>query len=395
MAQSGQRHPLLSGMTRISPSNTGPVVAPGNSDFRFPKSWRSAVKEVERGLNNHESCYKRIVRLRKQTDDTRHRLDTLLICPTIKPGGFVRFLCYAAKWTEEMGEICADISSIVERLVRKTLSNGRNSDLAAVIGSGAGRLVTGKMNVMGISVNKAAGAAFYLLSTVLSLSALALVNKQAIGAALAVAGEPIKQSSQPDKGLGWSAQHRASRCLENRKEKCVEWARHSDFTLLRRLARGLEWQISRSKSSEADALPAIERRTHCDYMWNNLHQYGRLTRGLMITGHTLFQVTNRLFLSWDKYTARLLNQGVLKKRMGELLGHRLSSCLLYAASTALSIPTSHLVVGLSTIGAAICGITVVCFLLAKCTVLLGDWKGNMRPFNKGQRGNETRTLSLL
>ncbi|MCQ8896100.1 hypothetical protein NQT62_06575 [Limnobacter humi] len=281
-----------------------------------------------------------------------------------------------------MGEVCADISTIVERLVRKTLSNGRNSDLAAVIGSGMGRLVTSHMNVMGLSVNKSAGAVLYGLSALMSMLALALSSRSGSNDPTALTPDASARQPQPDQGLGWSAQHRVSRYLENQKEHLLDRARNSRHLVLKRLASRVEWQISRHKRIEGDALPAVCRQSHCDYMWNNLHQYGVCTRVLMVTGHTLFQITNRLFISWDKYAARLLNQTVLKRFTGELLGHRLSSCLMYAASAGLSIPASQLIVGLSTLGAAVCAATLVCFLMAKLAVALGDWKGNLQPTPK-------------
>ena len=278
---------------------------------------------------------------------------------------------------EEIAESCADISGLAERLVRYMISSGDKNDLALVLASAVGRIVAGQLNLVGMAVHKVAGASLYALSSLLSLATWGLA-KTRLGALRSQAemAELKAEKSRPIRlyepvantllnGKETVLGH-LLRKLEQRSGSVMvsairQWARH--------LHRGHSLVCSNDPQ---------RRKGHCSYMWKNLHQYGPVTRALMHFAYFTFQFINKVLVSYDKHLGTAIGERLLAKKTGSILGCRLGLTAGVGLAAGLSIPLSPLLVGISTVAAAVCGVALVALLLAKSNVhLFQDWKGNI------------------
>ena len=99
-------------------------------------------------------------------------------------------------------------------------------------------------------------------------------------------------------------------------------------------------------------------------MWKNLHQYGPVTRALMHFAYFTFQFINKVLVSYDKHLGTAIGERLLAKKTGSILGCRLGLTAGVGLAAGLSIPLSPLLVGISTVAAAVCGVALVALLLA-------------------------------
>ena len=98
-----------------------------------------------------------------------------------------------------------------------------------------------------------------------------------------------------------------------------------------------------------------------------------------------FQFINKVMVSYDKHLGTAIGERLLAKKTGSILGCRLGLTAGVGLAAGLSIPLSPLLVGISTVGAAVCGVALVAMLLAKANVhVFQDWKGNTTPVSGSQ-----------
>ena len=78
---------------------------------------------------------------------------------------------------------------------------------------------------------------------------------------------------------------------------------------------------------------------------------------------------------------------------GEVLGCRLGLTAAVSLSAAISIPLAPLIVGLSSLGVAACGVALLAICMAKVNVRVSeDWKGNIsKPMPRYVFGKVTPT----
>lgn len=338
-------------------------------------------RRMERYLKTTEAGYQRMARIRHSMIESPancHPVDRRLGFPEQYKSRIIRGLIHVANFLEEIAEACADISSLTERLVRNTISAGEKPDLALVIASAVGRVLTGNLNIVGFSIHKASGAGFYALSSLVSLGVVGL-TKTPLGAQRSAARiEKVLRENPRSIGL----YEPVSETLLKRKEKIlykvldkVDDAKHSK-------TRGQIGKWTRRQLRNCDSVPANNtalRKTNCSYMWNHLHQYGKITRCLMQIGYGVFFGVNKILASFDKHVATTLGERMFASRTGSLLGCRLGFTCSVGIAAAISVPMSPFLIGISAGGAIACGFALILLLLARANVhYLCDWKGNIR-----------------
>ncbi len=338
------------------------------------------TRRLDRYLHNYEASYQRMGRVRRQVleghvpaQQKPHWVDRTLAHPERYKNPFIRALIHIAKTTEELAEGITDISGMTERFTRNLISSGEKADLALVIGSAVGRVVSGQLSWLGFALHKAVGASLYGVSSLASVAALAL-SQTKFGTMRDV--DPAKKSDKPglfEKNIYEVTSNRLLAikhlvvkrfaCSSNHHAKLNGWASY----MLR-------------NNNTNNEKSATQRRANCNYMWQNLHQYGPITKALMHVAYGVFQGVNKLGVSYDKHCGSLLARKVLSKKMGELMGTRLAMALTVATATALSVPLAPLTVGLSSIGAIACGVALLALLAAKANVKFNfDWDGDISP----------------
>lgn len=353
-------------------------------DLSFTKesfqAFKHFTRRVDTYLDRNEAGFERMARVRKKmlaSPRNCHYIDRKLTTPEQYKSPVMRGLVHVCDCMEEIAESCADISGLAERLVRYMISSGDKNDLALVLASAVGRIVAGQLNLLGMAVHKVAGASLYALSSLLSLLTCGLAKTRlgALRSQAELAGLHAEKS-QPVrlyeplantllKGKETVLGHLLSK-LEQRSGSVMvsairQWARH--------LHRGHSLVSSNDPQ---------RRKGHCSYMWKNLHQYGLVTRGLMHFAYFTFQFINKVLVSYDKHLGTAIGERLLAKKTGSILGCRLGLTAGVGLAAGLSIPMSPLLVGVSTVAAAVCGVALVALLLAKANVhLFQDWKGNV------------------
>lgn len=331
-------------------------------------------------VNNYDTGFERIAKLRAKIlakAGHTHEFDRALVLPEQYRSRGLRALIHLAKYTEEIAEGIADISGLAERLTRNLISSGEKPDLALVIASGVGRVISGQLNLAGMAVHKVAGAALYGVSSILSLAALGMIKTglgtRRIQAEVSHAGTKSHFDS--------SAYLSVARTMLASKERLLsailnkigkrEDRRHC---VIQRWVK----YMSRRQSSVPQHLVS-KRRTNCNYIWQNLHQYGPLTRSLMHVAYGTFQGINKLLVSYDKHIGVAIGNKLLGKKIGSVLGCRLGMTASVGTAAAISVPMSPLLVGVSTVGAMACAVALLMLTLAKLNVqLTHDWKGNIQ-----------------
>lgn len=351
-----------------------------NADTYVAERKPLSIKRLEAWLNKQETAYERLHRIRNQvrlSPGVESRFDQLFSDPQRFTNPVLRSLVYVGQYLEELAEACADISGVTERLTRNLISGGEKSDLPMVISSAVGRVISGQFNLLGIAMHKAAGACLYGLSTVASGLALLICLKPAWAAQRT---EEEYRAAADNSRIGESLGLSLSREILNSKESLISKAldssnRHA-FPCRQKARKLLKYLSSRHTSDHSSR--AWSRKRNASYIWNNLHQYGLVTRSLMRLAHGLFQTINRLSVSIDKHTGTWIGRKILKPCTGEILGCRLGMMLSVGAAAAISIPLSPYLVGIWTVGAAACGVALLAIILAKINVeVSGDWKGDI------------------
>lgn len=345
------------------------------------------TRRVDTYLDKTEAGFERMARVRRtmlNAPSRCHPIDRMLTRPEHYKSPIMRGLVHLCDCVEELAESCADLSGLAERLVRHMISSGDKNDLALVLASAIGRIVSGQLNLLGMAMHKAAGASLYALSSILSLITWGLA-KTSLG----------RLRSEEHPVLVGAGQSRAIRLYEPVANALLKGKEtvlgHVLKNLQKRtgslLVSGIrQWarHLHRAHSLVSSNEPQ-KRKSHCSYMWKNLHQYGPVTRGLMHFAYFSFQFVNKVMVSFDKHLGTAIGERLLARKTGSILGCRLGLTASVGLAAGLSIPMSPLIVGISTVGAAVCGVAFVAMLLAKANVhLFQDWKGDTSPVRHAQ-----------
>lgn len=361
---------------RIHPANT--VNWPEFDEPRNPS--RPITRRVDHYLQNHEASYQRMARVRQrvleqqsQSPPETHALDCILAHPERFKNPLMRALIHISKTTEELAESITDVSGLTERLTRNMISSGEKADLALVIGSAVGRIVSGQLSWLGFALHKALGAGMYGVSSLASAAALSLSTTRF--------GDirPTEQTRQKDNRslFDKSIYEVSAKKLLSIKHRVIKRLISSP-SQHNKLNNWASYMLRNENGSTQKS--ATQRRANCNYMWKNLHQYGAITQALMHLAYGIFQIVNKLGVSYDKHCGTLLSRTILSKKLGELMGTRLAMTLTVGAAAALSVPLAPMTVGLSSIGAIACAVALLALLAAKANVKFNyDWEGEIRP----------------
>lgn len=344
-----------------------------------PKS-RCPTKRLDSYMRDYEMSFDRVSKVRKAVlanPSQLHTFDQILAYPEQYKSRSIRALIHLSKHVEETAESCSDLSGVAERLTRNILSAGNKSDLAMVIASGVGRIIAAQLNLFGVAIHKAAGACLYCLSTLIGLAAVGLAHSN-YGSLRSLAEiEHAKRHSSFDYSgyrlIALKLLTTRERMLRNVLER-TEKPNNKVTATIQKWAK----YMSRHQRSCPPYLVS-QRRTNCDYIWNNLHQYGPVTRALMHFAYGVFHGINKLLVSFDKHLGVYLGNKVLGKALGPVLGCRLGQTLSVGTAAAISVPLSPYIIGISTVGAMACGVALMALILAKLNVHIShDWKGNIQ-----------------
>lgn len=339
------------------------------------------LRRLDRYIDNYEPSFERMAKARNaiRSNDCRvQRFDHILACPERISSKPLRALVYLSKYLEELGEAVTDLSGWIERASRNTLSGGNKNDIAQVLGSGLGRIISGFASTPGIAVHKVAGACLLGLSAL--TGGLAVVGVTALGAKRRLFTEhrPLNQGGHFETSIYQEiagATNKAKSKVLNRFMNKLDKAGYSKAHALHKWCRHLSPHHTIHEQSDNWA-----RRTHCNYIWKNLHQYGGVTRALMYSAYGVFQGVNKIMGSYDKYLGAELGNRVIAKKLGNLLGLKIGLCIAAGVAAGLSVPMAPLVVGLSTVCACACAFALVALVTAKMNVQhCHDWRGNLAP----------------
>lgn len=375
-------HPMPIAST-LGYSSPQPFSERDEAVFEKPRGW---TRKLDTYMRNHETGFERISRVRQhvlnKTPGT-HAFDQRLSHPEQFKNRGIRALIYLAKHLDELAESCADISGVTERLTRNLISSGEKADMSLVIASAIGRAISGQLSLGGVAVHKVAGAGLYALSTLLSVAALALTSSKNVG----IRSETEIKKAMEASNFDSSAYLVVARKLLTIKEailgNLLDRVGGPDCGVRKNVHKWARFMSRHHRVANTNM--AVYRKTHSNYMWNNLHQYGPVTRALMHTAYGTFQGVNKLMVSFDKHAGTAVGKYLFSKSKGEVLGCRLGLTVAMSAAAAVSVPMAPLVVGLSTLGIAACGVAFIAIGLAKLNVRLTyDWKGNIQPPLKRQ-----------
>lgn len=356
-----------------------------------PRSW---TKKLDSYMSNHESGFERISRVRQDVlnkTSRTHSFDQRLAHPEQFKNRGIRALIHLAKHTEELAEGCSDISGLAERITRNLISSGEKADISLVIASAIGRVISGYLSLGGIAVHKVAGAGLYALSTLLSMAALALTCSKNVGIRSEAEIERIRNESNFDSSAYLLFARKLLKIKETLLGTLLDRIGDPDKKVYKAIHTWARF-MSRNHSVAETGLES-HRKTHSNYMWKNIHQYGPVTRSLMHIAYGTFQGINKLAVSFDKHAGTAVGKFLLKKSKGEVLGCRMGLTLTVSAAALVSIPMAPLVIGLSTVGTMACGVALLAICLAKLNVHVSkDWKGNIKkPVSRHVFGNVTPT----
>lgn len=340
---------------------------------------RNPLRRLDRYIDNYEPSFERMAKARNaiRSNDCRvQRFDHILACPERINSKSLRALVHASKYLEELGEAISDLSGWIERAWRNVLSGGNKNDIAQVLGSGLGRVISGFASTPGIAVHKVAGACLLGLSAI--TGGLAVVGVTALGAKRRLFTEhrPLNQGGHFETSIYQEvagATSKAKSKVLNRLMNKLDKAGYPQEHALHKWCRHLSPHHTIHNESDNWA-----RRTHCNYIWKNLHQYGGVTKALMYSAYGVFQGVNKIMGSYDKYLGAELGKRVIAKKLGNLLGLKIGLCLAAGVAAGLSVPMAPLVVGLSTVCACACAFALLALVAAKLNVQHGhDWRGNL------------------
>lgn len=350
-------------------------------DIDAPQRPRSWTKRLDTYMSNHETGFERISRVRQDVlNKTRgtHSFDQRLSHPEQFKNRGIRALIHLAKHLDELAESCADISGVTERLTRNMISSGEKADMSLVIASAFGRAISGQLSLGGVAVHKVAGAGLYALSTLLSVAALALACSKNVGIRSEAEIKKAMEASNFDSSAYLVVAKKLLTIKEAVLGKVLDRIGSPDCGVRKSIHKWARFMSRHHRVANTNL--AIYRKTHSNYMWKNLHQYGPVTRALMHTAYGTFQGVNKLMVSFDKHVGTAMGKYLLSKSKGEVLSCRLGLTVAMSAAAAVSVPMAPLVVGLSTLGIAACGVAFLAIGMAKLNVQLTyDWKGNIQP----------------
>lgn len=343
-----------------------------------------------------------------------NKLDSVLSYPEQFEYRGMRYLVHAAKHVEELGETIADLSGMVERLVKNVLSRGKTANSAQVFAAGVGRTTTMFLSTPGFAVHKALGAALYALSCGLSAVALLaaatpLGKKRDLTAQLKalqlapVASQDENQDKEPllkvpttntdaqhdpetlkaalkNSPFAHSIVNDTSRLLLAGKEKAMHalYNKANGSSTGANMMRGMAKRLSR-KLGEYGPETRHLHKYDSSYIWGHLHQYGPITRALMSSAHLIYTVVNRLGASFDKYIGSAIGRVLYKPLVGRVLGHRLGMLCSTSLATLISSLLAPFIVGISATGAMACGLTLLLMQAAALSARLEGWKGDIEP----------------
>lgn len=358
-----------------------------------PKS-RSLTKRLDVYMNGYEMGFERVARVRKavlNNPGRLHTFDQTLAFPEQYKSRGIRALIHLGKHLEELAESCADISGLTERLTRNLISSGEKADIAQVIASAIGRVISGQLNLAGMAVHKVAGASLYCLSSLTSLAVVGLSKTKCGRLRSAAEIEHAKRNSTFDSSGYLLIARKLLAAKEHMLCKALEKTGEPNCKASAAIHKWVKF-MSRHQRSVPEHLVSL-RRANCNYMWNNLHQYGPVTRALMHFAYGMFQGVNKLLVSFDKHIGVAIGTQVLGKPFGTVLGNRLGLTLSVGGAAALSVPMSPLIIGISTVGAIACGVALTSLLMAKLHVrVFDDWQGNIqKPLTRQVFGKVTPT----
>lgn len=289
----------------------------------------------------------------------------------------MRALAKGAVLLEEIGEVSADASSMIERFTRHCISGGDKTDLAKIAAAGTGRVISSQITFGTAGVNKLIACGCLATSSLLSALLISMADtrfgklrtEQEIQRAI-LNGESIRPELYP----------KVARNLERIKKSALNkielWAKPCGKQVCRKI-QFLKERLSRNNSDKIR--PASDRRHGTNYMWNNRHQYSRFVRGMLHAANLVFTIVNKTFCSYDKHIGVLLGQKVLANGMGTMLGTRLGLTLMYGVAAVAAHYLSIVGFSLATLGACACGLAFLLVLLAKAHVAMGGgWVGDCK-----------------
>ncbi|MCE2746429.1 MAG: hypothetical protein LW710_11070 [Burkholderiales bacterium] len=375
----------------------GPVSATGYSFSARTEPARPArafTKRLNHYMRSFDVSYERVAKVRAKVLNRTghvHSFDRGLSFPEQFRNPGIRALIHAAKHLEEIAEGISDISGLTERVTRNIISSGEKPDIALVIASAVGRILSGFMSAPGFAVHKAIGLGFFGVSTILSMAALGLI-KAGLGekrTEIEIA-DALKKSN-----FDSSAYLFIARKLLARKEKMLETILDRTDTSTSKPSSAIQrWAKYMSrKQSSVPAHLVSKRKANCNYIWQNLHQYGPVTRSLMHIAYGTFQGVNKLGGSFDKHLGAAIGRNILRHKLGGILGGRVGMAVGTGMAVAISIPLAPLVVSVSSISAMACSVALLALVLAKLNVqLTNDWEGNIqKPLRRQVLGRVTPT----
>ena len=340
---------------------------------------RNPLRRLDRFIDNFEPSFERMAKAREAVRSNApgvRRFDHILACPERINSKSLRALIYASKYLEEIGEAVSDFSGWIERGLRNTISGGNKNDLAQVLGAGVGRVISGFASTPGFAVHKAVGACLLGLSTLTGTLAVLGVTAFAGQRKLLSAHRPLQAGGHFETSIYQEIAEGTSKAKASLLKRLMNRLDRSGYSkdhAMNKWCRHLSPDHTIHTESDSWA-----RRTHSNYIWKNLHQYGRLTKALMYSAYGLFQGVNKILGSYDKYLGSELGKRLFAKKLGNLLGLKLGLCLAAGLAAGISVPMAPLVVGISTVCACACAFALVALVAAKMNVKhCHDWRGNL------------------
>lgn len=338
------------------------------------------TQSLDRYLRSYKMAFDRVANIRKKTfsgSSQVHAFDRTLAQPEQFKSSTLRALIHLSKRVEELAEAVSDISGVTERFTRNLISSGDQADMAQVIGSAVGRIVSSQLYCGGVAIHKVIGTGLYLVTGLISLGVLAYSNSRYVARRSPAEIEFAIQQAQSDTSYYRMAARRLLASKESVIEKLMEKTANSNNTSSQKVHKWAKCMSRKYRAKHAHL--ASKQQAYCSYIWANLHQYGPVTRSLMHVAQGIFLGINKLGVSFDKHIGAAVGTYLLGKRVGDILGCRIGLTLSVASAAAISVPLAPFIVGISGVGAVACGVAFVAMGLAKMNVVISkDWKGNIQ-----------------
>ena len=366
---------------QISNHSTGVSFNPVHACHQGLKKVNKVLHASVERVNKYEMAYKRIRRIRSEIElhktNTKpySQFDEVLSNPMVFKNTWIRRLIYTAERLEEMGEACADLSSLAEKIARNLFSCGKKSDLIQIGAAALGRSISAQTQYASWSIPKLAGSGLFCLSAILSVLAIKMANTK-LGSRVQTPHSEIAAELQQIQFRTLAKKlQRGKECILHKTEKFSNSHAQAAKPVFKKILNSL----SRQNTQNDGAYPR-SHRMDCDYMLRHTHQYGRLNKALLKTAFYTFNVVNKLLCSYDKHIAMFVVEKGLAKLTGEILGARLALTVTAAAAAVVGFFCSQVGFALATVGMVACGFAFALVVAAKLNAQYrGNWKGDICP----------------